>query len=261
MHKGGKFMYLEINGLNINYTDCGEGKTILLLHGWGSSLEVWNRISNFYKAKGDYRIVALDFPGCGNSPLPPKPLELEDYTNLVVGFCRYLKIENPIIMGHSNGGRVTLALLGQGLLSAEKIVLFGSAGIKAKTTLKKTLKIKAFKTAKFFLTLPVVKNYTEDLLSKTRQFFGSSDYNNAPEVMRKTLVSLVNSDISDLLPNIKCPSLLIWGSNDTAVPLSDAKKMEKLIPDAGLCVLEGCSHFAFVEKPYDVEMILNSFIK
>lgn len=254
-------MYVEINNFNINYTDYGTGKTILLLHGWGSSLDIWNRITEFYKAKGNYRIVALDFPGCGKSHLPEKPLELEDYTNLVVGFCRYLKIENPIIFGHSNGGRVALSMLGQGLITAEKIVLFGSAGIKAKASLKKTLKIKAFKTAKFFLTLPIIKNYTEELLNKTRQHFGSSDYNNAPEVMRKTLVSLVNSDISKLLPNIKSPTLLIWGSNDTAVPVSDAKKMEKLIPDAGLCVLEGCGHFAFIEKPYDVEMILNSFIK
>ena len=146
-------------------------------------------------------------------------------------------------------------------MSAEKVVLFGSAGIKSKSTPAKTLKIAAFKTAKFFLTLPVIKNYTEELLNETRKFFGSSDYNNAPEVMRKTLVSLINSDVSNLLPNIKSPTLLIWGSNDTAVPVSDAKKMEKLIPDAGLCVLEGCGHFAFIEKPYDVEMILNSFIK
>ena len=261
MLKGGKIMYVEINGFNINYTDYGTGKTILLLHGWGSSLEVWNRISEFYKSKGGYRLVALDFPGCGKSPLPEKPLELEDYTNLVVGFCRYLKIENPIIFGHSNGGRVTLSMLGQGLLTAEKVVLFGSAGIKSKPSPKKALKIKAFKTAKFFLTLPIIKNYTEELLNKTRQFFGSSDYNNAPEVMRKTLVSLVNSDVSELLPNIKSPTLLIWGSNDTAVPVSDAKKMESLIPDAGLCVLENCGHFVFIEKPYDVEMILNSFIK
>lgn len=255
------FMYVEINGLNINYTDEGSGKVILLLHGWGSSLDVWNRIAAFYKAKGNYRVVALDFPGCGKTPLPEKPLELEDYTNLVVGFCRYLKIENPIIFGHSNGGRVTISLLGQGLMSAEKAVLFGAAGIKAKPTPTKTLKIAGFKTAKFFLTLPLVKNYTEDLLNKTRNFFGSSDYNNAPEVMRRTMVSLINRDITNLLPKIKCPTLLIWGSNDTAVPLSDAKKMEKLIPDAGLCVLDGCSHFAFVERPRDVELILDSFIK
>ena len=102
---------------------------------------------------------------------------------------------------------------------------------------------------------------SKDLLNKVRGYFGSSDYNNAPEVMRKTLVSLVNSDISHLLPNISCPTLLIWGSNDTAVPVEDAKKMEKLIPDAGLCVLDGCSHFALIERPYDIELILDSFIK
>lgn len=254
-------MYAEINGLNINYTDEGEGKTVLLLHGWGSSLEVWARISAFLKAKGGYRVVALDFPGCGKTPLPDRPLVLEDYTNLVIDFCRYLKIENPIIFGHSNGGRVTLALLGQDLIKAEKIVLFGSAGIKPKGDIKKTVKVASFKTAKFFLTLPGIKNHTADLLDRTRKHFGSSDYNNAPEVMRKTLVSLVNSDITDLLPNVKCPTLLIWGSNDTATPLSDGKKMEKLIPDAGLCVLEGCSHFSFLERPGDVELILNSFLK
>ena len=102
--------------------------------------------------------------------------ELEDYTNLVIGFCRYLKIENPIIFGHSNGGRVTLSISGKGLMSAEKVVLFGSAGIKSKSTPAKTLKIAAFKTAKFFLTLPVIKNYTEELLNETRKFFGSSDW-------------------------------------------------------------------------------------
>ncbi len=254
-------MYVEINGLNINYTDEGEGCPVLLLHGWGSSLDVWVHIISFLKEKGGFRIIALDFPGCGKTPLPEKPLVLEDYTNLVIAFCRYLNIENPIIFGHSNGGRVTLSMLGQGLFSAEKIVLFGSAGIKAKGDPKKTLKIASFKTAKFFLTLPGIKNFTGDILDRTRKHFGSSDYNNAPEVMRKTLVSLVNSDISHLLPNIPCPTLLIWGSNDTAVPVKDAQKMEKLIPDAGLCVLDGCSHFAFLERPGQVNLILDSFIK
>lgn len=254
-------MYAEINGLKINYTDEGQGQTILLLHGWGSSLDVWARIATFYKSKGGYRVIAVDFPGCGKSPLPGNPLNLDDYTNLLVGFCNYLNLENPIIFGHSNGGRVTLSAAGQKLISPLKIVLFGSAGIKAKTTFKKAVKQYSFKTAKFFLTLPPIKNQTKDLLNKVRGYFGSSDYNNAPEVMRKTLVSLVNSDISHLLPNISCPTLLIWGSNDTAVPVEDAKKMEKLIPDAGLCILDGCSHFALIERPYDVELILDSFIK
>lgn len=253
-------MYTEINGINIHYIDEGEGAPLLFLHGWGSSIDVWVHIINHLKAKGKYRIIALDFPGCGKSPLPEKPLVLDDYTNLLVGFCRYLNIEKPIIFGHSNGGRVTLSALGQGLISAEKVVLFGSAGIKSKD-IKKSIKIFSFKTAKFFLTLPIIKNYTEETLNKTRKHFGSGDYNSAPEVMRKTLVSLVNTDISHLLPNISCSTLLIWGSNDTATPLKDGKKMESLIPDAGLCVLDGCSHFSFLERPGQVNLILDSFLK
>ena len=254
-------MLLEANGFPIHYIDEGEGQPILLLHGWGSSLEVWNTIISGLKQQGNYRFVALDFPGCGKSPLPPRPLTLEDYTALTLEVCRQLKIEHPIIMGHSNGGRVTLSLLGQGLLKAEKAVLFGSAGIKPKSNPKKTIKIASFKTVKFFLTLPGLKNHTAPLLDRARRHFGSADYNNAPEVMRKTLVSLINSDVSALLPNISCPTLLIWGDQDTAVPLSDAKKMERLIPDAGLCVLEGCGHFAFLERPGEVQLILNSFLK
>ncbi len=253
-------MFLEINGYKINYIDEGDGIPVLLLHGWGSSLEVWNRIINFLKTKNKYRIVALDFPGCGKSDLPPKPMALEDYTGLVVDFCLKLNISNPIILGHSNGGRVTLSMLGNNLITARKAVLFGSAGLIKKSDFKKKVKIASFKTVKFFLTLPLIRNYTAETLKKARGHFGSSDYNNAPEVMRKTLVNLVNSDLSDILPNIKCPVLLIWGENDTAVPLCLAQKMEKLIPDAGLCVIKGGSHFAFLEYPGQTNLILGSFL-
>ena len=79
-------------------------------------------------------------------------------------------------------------------------------------------------------------------------------------MLRKTLVSLVNTDIRYILPNIKAPTLLIWGSDDNDTPLSDAKIIEKLIPDSGLCVLEGCGHFAFYQQPIRTNAILNSFL-
>lgn len=254
-------MTVNINGYTINFVDEGSGQTVLLLHGWASSIDPWVHIIKNLKEQGGFRVIALDFPGCGGSSLPERPLELSDYTDLVVEFCKELNIENPIVFGHSHGGRVALALAGMGLLNIKKAVIFGGAGLKPKSSLKKSVKIASFKTVKFFLTLPVVKNFTADTLNKARAHFGSSDYNNAPEVMRKTLVTLVNSDIRHILKDIKCPTLLIWGSNDTAVPLYLAKIMEKEIPDAGLCVFEGCGHFAFLEKPVDTNIIINSFLK
>ena len=253
-------MITEINGFKVTYLDEGEGQPVLLLHGWGSSIDVWVHIINYLKSKNKYRIIALDFPGCSKSSLPDNPLNLDDYINLVISFIKKLDVENPIILGHSHGGRVTLNMLGKKSINAKKVVLFGSAGIKSKNTPKKVIKIASFKTVKFFLTLPILKNYTAETLNAARRHFGSSDYNSAPDVMRKTLVSVLNTDVSNLLKNIDVPTLLIWGSNDTAVPLSDAKKMERLIPNAGLCILDGCSHFAFLERVNHVNLILDNFL-
>lgn len=78
--------------------------------------------------------------------------------------------------------------------------------------------------------------------------------------MRQTLVKVVNEDLRAYLPGIQAPTLLIWGEKDTATPVSDAKIIEQEIPDAGLCVIRGAGHFAFVERPFEVHVILNNFL-
>lgn len=251
-------MNIIIDGLNISYLDEGEGTPVLLLHGWGSSKEVYRGIIN--TLKGRCRLIAPDFPGCGESDTMTAPWTLDDYCSFVLKLLDALNIQNPIMMGHSHGGRVTLYMTAKGMLNPEKIVLLDAAGLIPKKTFKQKFRAKSFKAIKGVLTLPIIKNYSAGLLDKARRHYGSADYNAAPEVLRKTLVSLVNIDIRDVLPNIKCPSLLIWGDLDTATPLSDAKIIEQLIPDAGLCVLKGTGHYSFCEKPYDAAAIINSFI-
>ena len=78
-------------------------------------------------------------------------------------------------------------------------------------------------------------------------------------MMRQCLVKVVNEDLTDLIHNINVPTLLIWGEKDDAVPLSDGRLMEKLIPDAGLVVFEGCGHYAFLEQGVRFCRILDSF--
>ncbi len=252
-------MNIVINGLNINYTDEGEGTPVLLLHGWGSSLTLYSRIINSLKDR--CRLVAVDFPGCGGSDTMSEPWDIKSYSDFVLEFMNAVDLKDPIMLGHSHGGRVTLYMSAMGLVNPPKIVLLDSAGLIPKKTFKQKFRAKSFKTIKRVLTLPVIKNFSQPLLEKARNHYGSADYNAAPLVLRKTLVSLVNTDLRDILPNIKCPTLLIWGENDTATPLSDAKIIESLISDAGLCIIKGAGHFAFVERPFEVEAILNSFIK
>ena len=236
-------MNINIDGLNIKYTDEGSGQ--VLLHGWGSSNQVYNGIINLLKSR--YRVVALNFPGCDGSDTMENPWTLEDYCDFVLKFMAALNIENPIMFGHSHGGRVTLKMAAEGMVNPPKIVLLDSAGLIPKKSLKQKFRAKSFKVIKWFL-------------DKARAYYGSADYNAAPEVLRKTLVSLVNTDLRDIIGNITAPTLLIWGENDTATPLSDAKIIESKIKDCGLCVIKGTGHYSFCERPFEAQAIINSFL-
>ena len=252
-------MFIKIDNLNIEYTDQGDGAPVLLLHGWGSSFDAYRGIINTLKER--CRVVAVNFPGCSNSDTMESPWTLDDYCDFVLKFMKAVNLENPIIFGHSHGGRVTLKLTAEGLVNPPKIVLLDSAGLIPQKSLRQKFRAKSFKTIKTVLTLPVIKNFSGGLLEKARKHYGSADYNAAPLVLRQTLVSLVNTDLRDIIHKINCPTLLIWGENDTATPLSDAKIIERLIPDCGLCVIKGAGHFSFCERPFEAHAIINSFIK
>lgn len=251
-------MNINIDGLNIEYTDQGSGTPVLLLHGWNSSFAVYTGFINLLKSR--YRVVALNFPGCAGSDTMKEPWTLDDYCDFVLKFMKALNIENPIMFGHSHGGRVTLKMAADGMVNPPKIVLLDSAGLIPKKSLKQKFRAKSFKIIKWFLTLPIIRNFSDELLNKARAYYGSADYNAAPEVLRKTLVSLVNTDLRDIIGDIKAPTLLIWGENDTATPLSDAKIIESLIPDCGLCVIKGTGHYSFCERPFEAQAIINSFL-
>ena len=79
-------------------------------------------------------------------------------------------------------------------------------------------------------------------------------------MMRKILVKHVNTDLTEYVKNIKCPTVLIWGTNDEAVSYEDALELEKLIPNAGLVTYEGCTHYAYLERLNQTINVINSFI-
>lgn len=252
-------METVIRGVRVRYEDTGTGQPVVLLHGWGSSLEAYNLMTRAFSEQ--YRIVRLDFPGFGASDPLPEPWSLEDYQDATVEFLRQLGLDHPVLVGHSFGGRVILRMCGNALIKPEKIILIDSAGLHPKRTLRGRARTACFKTAKWFLTHGPWKKAAAPSLERLRAHFGSADYNAAPPILRQTLVRVVNEDLKEYLPRLSCPTLLIWGEKDTATPLSDAQVMERLIPDAGLCVIKGAGHFSFVERPGEVHAIIASFLQ
>ena len=130
-------MTIEVKGIKLNYEICGEGPDILFLHGWGASLESFKRM--IAPLSQNFRCISLDAPGCGKSDLPENPLTPEDYCEITKEFMKKVGTKNPIMIGHSNGGRTILNMCANGYAKPKKIVLFGAAGIKNKKTFKRSI--------------------------------------------------------------------------------------------------------------------------
>jgi pimeloyl-ACP methyl ester carboxylesterase len=203
-------------------------------------------------------VLAPDLPGFGKSPEPPADAEawgVSEYAGLVKSFCDELELHNITLFGHSFGCRIIIKLLSGGFDAATgKVVLTGAAGIKPEKSFFFKLRTTIFKVGKVFL-----KPFPR-LFDKLQNQSGSADYRAASPFMRKCLVRIVNEDLTPLLCKVTQSVLLIWGENDDSTPLSDGRLMEKLMPDAGLAVIEGAGHYAFLDRPELFYKILDTYL-
>lgn len=241
-----------------HFTDSEHGnKAIVLMHGWGCDHTTLASVERI--ALGcDYRVINVDFPGFGSSEEPNEVWGVERYTQLIEHLIRELGIDNPTLLGHSFGGRVGILYASRNRVN--RLILVDAAGIKPKRTLGYYRKVYTFKAMKRLMYLIFGREKAEIRLNRRRAKAGSSDYASASPMMRSILSKVVNEDLSDRLALIQASTLLIWGENDTATPIGDAKKMEKLIPDAGLVSFPGCGHYSFLDNPIQFAAVLRNFL-
>ncbi|MGA7703494.1 MAG: alpha/beta hydrolase [Solirubrobacteraceae bacterium] len=247
--------HTTVLGLKTRYLIAGSGPPVLVLHGWGASIEAVHPIVTGLSPLST--VYALDLPGCGASDPPPQAWDVEDYQAFVAAFMDALSIEAPTIVGHSNGGRIAIRMAATEPVRASRLVLVDSAGIRPKRTLRWYRRVGMAKIGKYaarFLGSP-----GERLRARLVGKAASADYLAAGE-MRPTLVKLVNAELRPFMPAIAVPTLLVWGSEDSDTPLGDAQEMERLIPDAGLVVLEGAGHFSYLDQPARFARIVSHFI-
>ena len=248
---------IKINGLKFHYTVQGSGSPIILMHGWGCNLTTLASIEK--GAVENHTVYNVDFPGFGESQEPTEVWGVEKYTQLIEEFVKLKNIENPILLGHSFGGRVGILYSSRNQI--KKLILVDAAGVKPRRSLKYYFKVYTYKMGKRLMPLIYGKDGAQKRIEEMRAKRGSSDYNNASPMMRAILSKVVNEDLKHCMPKITAPTLLIWGENDTATPLRDAQIMEKLIPDAGLVSFPGCGHYSFLDNPIQFAAVLRSFIK
>ena len=247
-------MEITVQGRTVSYIDsapAADKPVVLFLHGWGAPAETYRLLIDHLAQT--HRVVAPDLPGFGGSAEPETPWCVDDYADWTVAFAAALGLQKVVLMNHSFGGRISIKLLARRPLpfEVEKAVFMDAAGILPRRGLSYYVKVYSYKAMKRLFPA----------LAKRRQGkSGSADYRNASPLMRQTMVKCINEDLTALLEKNPVSTLLIWGSADTATPLSDGRLMEQKIPDAGLVVLEGAGHFAFAEQWGLCSRVLDSFL-
>jgi pimeloyl-ACP methyl ester carboxylesterase len=262
----------RLNGLRIRCYDRGAGeRAVLFLHGWGSDLSVFRAF--FARAASAFRVCALDLPGFGGSEEPSSAWEVSDYADFAAAFLKELGVREAVLVGHSFGGRIAVKLAAWSSRNLEgsesrpllpftipKIVLVDSAGVRRKRTLAQWVRLTFYKCAARALSFPIAEKISPGVLERWRLRMGSADYRNASPRMRQCLVKAVNEDLTPLFPSVSCPTLLVWGADDQDTPLSDARLMERLIPDSGVVVLQNAGHYSFLDQPFTFGRVLDSFL-
>jgi pimeloyl-ACP methyl ester carboxylesterase len=238
-------MFKKIRNVKINYKQYGKGEEVVLLHGWGQNIEMMKPLGDHLS--DHYHVTIIDLPGFGLSKEPVYAYDIFDYMETVHDLLKELGINNPIMMGHSFGGRIAIVYASK--YPVNKLVLFGSPCVRHE--------YKSFKQS-LFKTMKKVKVF-KPLVNVMKKHVGSEDYRNATPLMRDILVKTVNQDLSEYAKKIKCSTLLIWGENDVAVPVSEAKELDDLLHDSALIVLPG-THYCYLENLNQVVNILYNFI-
>ena len=243
-------MLKSIMNVKVNYkfVDNDLDKTLVFLHGWGQNIAMMEMLGNAFS--NECNLLYIDLPGFGASSEPPYVWSVSDYASCINKVIKDLKIDDPIIIGHSFGGKI--GLIYASLYETNKLICLASPYCKEMTKLP--LKNRLYKHFKKTPGLGWLANIMKNHV-------GSTDYKNASEIMRGILVTSINLEMVDDIKKIKCPTLLIWGTKDTAVPINRAYELKDLITDSKLITYNGATHYAYLEKKEEVIKEIRSFIK
>ncbi len=243
-------------------SDKENAPAVLFLHGWGCDGSIFKTFMDDMMDRAT--VIAVDFPGHGQSGEPGEPWGVPEYAEQVRKLLVSLNISKVHIIAHSFGGRVALWLSSHDPEMVEKMVITGGAGLRKAASGNPSRKQQTYKRLKAIVNamakVPFLKSFCDGLQEKLVQKYGSPDYKRLNLNMRNTFVKVISQDLSDCLPKIQASTLLVWGANDTETPLWMGQQMEKEIADAGLVVFEGRSHFAFLEEAKRFLVIVNTFL-
>jgi pimeloyl-ACP methyl ester carboxylesterase len=250
--------FTQVQNLKTAQVVIGEGQPVIMLHGWGASIDLMWPLAEKLASSG-YQIYALDLPGFGQSQKPSSAWSVYDYARFVIAYLDCHDLDKVHLIGHSFGGRLGLILGSDYPERISKMALFDSAGVRPRPPAHQQLRLKGYKFAQAKLRSVGLSKVADQLGMWYRKRYGSSDYQNASGIMRETFVKVVNEDLLPHAARVKPSTLLFWGDQDEDTPLWQGQMLEKTIPDAGLVVFEGAGHYSYLDRLGDAARIVDHF--
>lgn len=267
--------FIDVEGIQVHYRDEGTGFPIVLIHGTGASLHTYDAWTK--QLSKNYRVIRLDLPAFGlTGPNKNAEYSIERYTQFLFQFLEKIKVDKFHLAGNSLGGNIAWNYAAEYPEKVLKLILIDASGLPtftpqptifkmAKTPILNSLFL--YITPKFMIRKNIEQVYadklkvTDALVTRYHKMSLRTGNRKAFIDRAKTDFNLAEKVNSVKLKSVKTPTLLIWGAKDTWIPLGNGKRMDSMLPNSKLVILENSGHVPMEENPKESLEFLKSFLK
>jgi pimeloyl-ACP methyl ester carboxylesterase len=267
---------VEVDGTPVNYVDLGDGgiEPIVFVHGLGGQWQNW--LENIPRAALERRVIAMDLPGFGRSPMPRERVTISGYGRCVDALCDKLSLGRVDMVGNSMGGYIAAEVAIQVPERIDQLILVSAAGITSADIARRPI-ITAGRIATVMVSYGAARHRQIASRPKSRHlalalvarhpsllkadlayegFFKGAGKPGFDDALRACL----EYDFRDRLPEIRQPTLIVWGEKDSIIPVRDAHEFERLIPDSRKVVMQDTGHIPMAERPASFNDVMMEFL-
>jgi len=265
--------WVAVDGTPANVIELGSGPPLLFVHGLSGCWQNW--LENIPHFARTHRVIAVDLPGFGASPMLPREISIPGYAHFLEGICDTLSIDAAAVVGNSMGGHIASELAIRSPQRVERLMLVAAAGISAEHVQRNAVMaggrvMAAIATQSaarhtWYASRPGLRRVALSFVVR------HADRLSAPlahELMSgagkpgflPALEAVITHRISERLPQIACPTFVVWGEDDRVIPVRDASRFAQLIPDVRVEILPDTGHVAMLERPATFNALLEAFL-
>jgi pimeloyl-ACP methyl ester carboxylesterase len=270
--------WVEVDGCPVNTIDLGSGPPLVFIHGLSGSWPNWLEQLPVFAA--EHRVIAMDLPGFGHSPMPQAEISIAGYARAIDSLLGTLEVSAAVLAGNSMGGFIAAELAISFPQRVERLVLVSAAGLSTHQEWRAELALPGLRRFERVVAASAAWAATRSDVLMRRPRLREAALNLvvrhptqlpsavAAEQVRgagkpgftQALAATIGYDLHDRFGEIACPTLIVWGENDWLISVGDADVFAELIPGSRRVIFEDTGHMAMLERPAAFNALLRDFL-